>query len=161
MLKGLGFAAAASAGAGLISDARAQSVEDVPQLDISSGDLELKLADRAALDYLRLNQAVVGRLPYDTPIENMGLTEEAKAGLTEGAKRLTKGDLVGLQQSLVTDTAAEMTVTDILSVRDAFAVGYRLPATDLATGPQALDISCCCCTPCCCAAAVEVEASAD
>ncbi|GEM_PF-6920904 len=114
------------------------------QLTVPEGALDLKLADRRALEVI---DPVGLRLPPDTPITDMGLTRAAVSSLTPAARNLTKGDLQAMADGRVTRKAAGLTVADIQSVRVAFGSGYDAGASPVAA------VSCCCCTPCCCAAA--------
>ncbi|CAN5392944.1 hypothetical protein BH10PSE14_BH10PSE14_20870 [soil metagenome] len=106
--------------------------------------LDAKLNDVRAVSKLQLTK----RLPGSTPVEKM-LTPGAAAGLTPGARRLTKSDLVSMQAGNIPLGARGLTVRDIASVQGAFGSVGGLAAS--------IDVSCCCCTPCCCAAAVESE----
>jgi hypothetical protein len=106
--------------------------------------LDSKLNDVRAVSRLQLTK----RLPGLTPIDKM-LTPSAASGLTTGARRLTKRDLVSMQAGKIPASALGLTVRDIASVQGAFGSVGGLAAS--------IDVSCCCCTPCCCAAAVESD----
>ena len=111
-----------------------------------------------------------GSLPPDTPIFKM-LTPDQAALLSPAAMKLTKADLVSLQdpdsgQQLA---ALHLTFDDLKTVEEAFhqrfgasgleEVQTAISDSALATATAGLSISgCCCCTPCCCCTAVAVTA---
>jgi hypothetical protein len=114
-----------------------------------------------------------GLYPPDTPISQMGLDASEVAVLTDGAKQLTKNNLVILREvtkefrsegedKVITvfdqRTGLGLTVGDVSSVAHAFDdMQDRLNSAPVA----AADACCCCtCCPCCsCTASVVLEAT--
>jgi hypothetical protein len=95
-----------------------------------------------------------GTLPLDTPIFKMLSADQAKL-LSPAALKLTKADLLALQQPGGKAKMAELNITfeDLKTVEEAFHQSFDV------SGLQAVEsggISCCCCTPCCCCTAAAV-----
>jgi hypothetical protein len=114
-----------------------------------------------------------GTFPLDTPVGEMGLNANEASMLTDAAKKLTKKDLLILQDTVDNyRTAGEGKIVQVFDAR----TGLNLNIGDMASiahafgdmqarrnsGAQgaAADACCCCtCTPCCsCCATVVIEA---
>lgn len=111
-----------------------------------------------------------GRLPPDTPITKMGFIAKEIDVMTAAARKLTKGDMSGIQKlhtkapNLTTAQVLEaygkeakmkITVEDIQSVQKAF---HMREDRQHAAGALKSNVeACCCCCPCCsCTASVVV-----
>ncbi len=84
-------------------------------------------------------------LPAKTPIAQLGLTAAEARGLTPGARKLTKGDLVALMKGQVPKAAQALTVRDLTSINAVYS-----KALAAAARPPGPGCCCCCSTPCCC-----------
>jgi hypothetical protein len=111
--------------------------------------------------------------PLDEPIDKMGLGAQEAALLTAKARKVTKQQILVLQDVARSNKgASEAEVIELFDQR----TGLSLDVADVATiadafdrmnerrtrGPTTADAACCCtCTPCCsCTASVVVEARA-
>jgi hypothetical protein len=84
------------------------------------------------------------------------LAPETASALTPAAAKLTKADLVALNADPKKEAAKRgLTVTDLNSVKKAFATMRAASAAE-ANGGVSVSVTACCC-PCCCAASVQVE----
>jgi hypothetical protein len=100
-----------------------------------------------------------GRLPLNTPITQFGFNAAELAMLSPAAKKLTKADMLQLQEWAakgdVQDAPVHLTISDMNSLRAAYnAMETRQHAGGMLQSSGC--VSCCCCTPCCsCCAAAE------
>ncbi|MEK6443851.1 hypothetical protein [Pseudonocardia sp. T1-2H] len=95
-----------------------------------------------------------GPLPLDTPIFKMLSPDQAKL-LSPAAMKLTKADLLALQEPGGKAKMAELNITfdDLKTVEEAFHQSFDV------SGLQTVESdgdACCCCTPCCCCTAAAV-----
>ena len=106
-----------------------------------------------------------GKLPNNTPIKHL-IPASQYGHLTGAAQKLTKGELIALQQWGLSGGKSgappkHLTIADLQSLHKAMPAapsstpkGLPAPPAGVAAGPG---ISCCCCTPCCCCtAAAEI-----
>jgi hypothetical protein len=100
---------------------------------------------------------VNGRAPDNTNIKFLGISAEAARVLTPAAAKLTKAELVALDQNLEREQRTlGLTVQDINSVKRAFTMPMQIDESFSVEPMLEVSVSCCCCTPCCCAAAMPV-----
>jgi hypothetical protein len=86
------------------------------------------------------------------------LSPGTAAALTPAAAKLTKADLIALNQDpKVVAAKLQLSVNDLNSIKKAFSQ-TRASVAAVADGGVSVSVVACCC-PCCCAAAVLVEAA--
>ena len=100
---------------------------------------------------------LMGSLPASTPITELGLPPAAAARLTPAARRLTKADLLSLDQNGGTSpVAAKLSAADVLSISAAFNEHPQLMAESKSSSSNSHPASCCCCSlACSCCAATD------
>jgi hypothetical protein len=98
-----------------------------------------------------------GRMPLTAPIDKLGFSPAEISGLTDNAKKLTKGDLLALSNWERTRSGTpplHVNIADINSIEKA--AQSMQERTHKPGAAQAQDVTaCCCCCPCCsCASSV-------
>ena len=92
-------------------------------------------------------------LPARTPISKLGLTPDQARGLTPGAKKLTRADLLAMMEGKPSRAAQALTIRDLTSISQVYALAMRVP------NPEP---GCCCCScaggACCCCCCATLRA---